>query len=91
MTMAARPTTKEAEGEKPTTRKASTKKATTPKEAASNGPAASAEARSATGPKKRLPAATVRALKELEAGNLNRYADADELFRKLDIKLGEEG
>jgi hypothetical protein len=88
--MATKSTTKEAEGEKPTARKASTKRATTPKKAASNGPAASADARSATGPRKRLPAATLRALKELEAGKLNRYADADELFRKLDIKLGEE-
>jgi hypothetical protein len=38
----------------------------------------------------RLPAATIRALKELEAGNLNRYADADDLFQKLGIKLGKD-
>jgi hypothetical protein len=40
--------------------------------------------------KKRLPAATIRALKELEAGKLNRYADADDMFQKLGIKLGKE-
>ena len=38
----------------------------------------------------RLPAATVRALKELEAGTLTRYADEDDLFEKLGIKLGED-
>jgi anti-sigma factor RsiW len=37
-----------------------------------------------------LPAATRRALKELEAGQLNRYADADDLFRKLGIRLGQD-
>jgi hypothetical protein len=36
-----------------------------------------------------LPAATIRALKELKAGKLTRYADADDLFRKLGIKLGK--
>jgi hypothetical protein len=65
--------------------------ATANAEAASNGPTASAEAKPATGPKRRLPAATVRALKELEAGNLNRYAEVDDLFRKLDIEVGKEG
>ena len=38
----------------------------------------------------RLPAATIRALKELEAGEPNRYADADDLFQKLGIKLGKD-
>ena len=39
----------------------------------------------------RLPAATIRALKELEAGELNALRpDEDDLFRKLGIKLGQE-
>lgn len=38
-----------------------------------------------------LPAATIRALKELESGKLTRYADADDLFKKLGIKLGKKG
>jgi hypothetical protein len=38
----------------------------------------------------RLPAATVRALKEIEAGELTRYADEDDLFKKLGIKLGKD-
>jgi hypothetical protein len=37
-----------------------------------------------------LPAATIRALKELEAGKLTRYADEDDLFEKLGIKLGKD-
>ena len=37
-----------------------------------------------------LPAATRRALKQLESGELNRYADEDELFEKLGIKLGQD-
>jgi hypothetical protein len=36
---------------------------------------------------KRLPAATTKALRELEAGELTRHTDADDLFRKLGIKL----
>jgi hypothetical protein len=38
----------------------------------------------------RLPAATIRALKELEADNLTRYVDEDDLFKKLGIKLGKD-
>jgi hypothetical protein len=38
----------------------------------------------------RLPAATVRALKELETGELTRYVDEDDLFKKLGIKLGKD-
>ena len=39
----------------------------------------------------RIPNATTRkALKEAEAGeNLTRYADADEMFRKLGVKSGQ--
>ena len=39
--------------------------------------------------KKPLPSATIRALAELERGTLNTYADADEMFEKLDIKVAE--
>ena len=38
----------------------------------------------------RLPAATVRALKEIETGELTRYVDEDDLFKKLGIKLGKD-
>jgi hypothetical protein len=115
--VATRSTTKKSGNEKPAAKKA------TPKKAAANGPAASAGAKPATAAKKRLPAATIRALKELDAGevshdadeaapctrshipnartrkalgdadtgkNLTRYVDADDLFRKLGIKLGQE-
>jgi DNA-damage-inducible protein J len=39
----------------------------------------------------RIPNATTRkALRDAEAGkNLTRYADADDLFRKLDLKSGQ--
>ena len=36
----------------------------------------------------RLPVATIRALAELEVGELNRYADADEMFRELGHERG---
>jgi len=81
-------TAKTSGGEKPAPKTVSLKTAT-PEEAVSNGPTAAAEAKPAT-KAKRLPAATIRALKELEAGELTRYADADDLFRKLDIKLGKD-
>jgi hypothetical protein len=103
--------------ETPPAKKAPAKKVT------ANRTATSAKAKPAPKAKKRLPAATVRALKELEAGgvnrdadeaapctrshipnartckalrdadagkNLTRYVDADDLFRKLGIKLGQE-
>ena len=82
--MATKLVPKKSGGETPAVKKASAKKA------AVNGPAASAKARPATKAKKRLPAATIRALKELEAGELNRYVDAADMFQKLGIKLGEE-
>jgi antitoxin component of RelBE/YafQ-DinJ toxin-antitoxin module len=38
----------------------------------------------------RIPNATTReALRDAEAGNLTRHADADDLFRKLGVKRGE--
>lgn len=83
-------TTRQTKGEKPSAGKASAKRVATAKKAAANVLAASAGIAPATKAKKRLPAATIRALKELEAGKLNRYADADDLFQKLGIKLGKE-
>jgi hypothetical protein len=88
--MATRLTPRKSGGEKPAAEKASTKKAAPSEKVAANGPAASAQAKPATKARKRLPAATIRALKELEAGKLTRYADADDLFQKLGIKLGED-
>jgi hypothetical protein len=88
--MAARLMPKKSGGEKPAAKKFSSKKAVLSQKAAANGPAASAEVKPATKAKKRLPAATIRALKELAAGKLNRYADADDMFQKLGIKLGKE-
>lgn len=40
-------------------------------------------------PKKPLPADTLQALAELEAGTLNTYANADEMFEKLGIKVAK--
>jgi hypothetical protein len=104
-------------------KKPAAKKASPKKKAAANGPAALAGAKPATRAKKRLPAATIRVLKELDAGetnddadeaapctkshipnartrkalrdadagkNLTRHVDADDLFGKLGIKLGQE-
>ena len=88
--MATRLMPKKSGGDKPAAEKATAKKGGASKRAAANGPAASAGAEPATKAKKRLPAATIRALKELEAGKLNRYADADDMFQKLGIKLGKE-
>jgi AAA domain len=76
-------TPKKLGSEKPAAKKVSAKKAAPSMKATANGPAASAEAKAATKAKKRLPAATIRALAELEAGELNRYADADEMLREL--------
>jgi hypothetical protein len=81
--MATRLTPKKPGSEKPAARKAPAKKA------AANGPTASAGAKPAIATKKkRLPVATIRALAELEAGELNRYADADEMFRALGHERG---
>jgi hypothetical protein len=88
--MATRLTTKESGGEKPMGKKAPATEVPSSKNAAVNGPATSADTEPATKARKRLPAATIGALKELEAGQLNRYADADDLFQKLDFKLGKE-
>ncbi len=76
--MATRLTSKKSGAEKPAAKKAPPKE-----KAAANGPAASAGAKPATAAEKRLPAATIPAKKELEAGELNHYADADEMFREL--------
>jgi hypothetical protein len=81
-------TPKTSESKAPTPKKASPKKAE-PEEPVSNGPAAVANAESAT-KAKRLPAATIRALKEFEDSELTEYDDADDLFRKLGITLGKD-
>ena len=81
-------TPKTSGGKTPMPKKVSPK-TTTPGEAGSNGPAAVTKTEAAT-KAKRLPAATIRALKELEAGELTRYDDADDLFRKLGITLGKD-
>jgi hypothetical protein len=80
--MATRLTSKKSGVVKPAAKKAPAKKAT------ANGPAASAGAKPATRARKRLPAATIGALVELEAGELNRYADADEMLRELGRERG---
>jgi hypothetical protein len=85
--MATRSTPKKSRGETPAPKKARPKKAQ-PQGAESNGPATPPEARPGS-EAKRLPAATIRALKELRAGKLTRYEDEDDLFRKLGIKLGK--
>jgi hypothetical protein len=77
-------------GEKPAAKKSPAKKGGSARKVAANGPATSAKATPAPKAKKRLPAATIRAMKELAAGKLNRYADADDMFQKLGIKLGKE-
>jgi hypothetical protein len=82
--MATKLTPRKSESQKPAAKNATAKKA------AANGPAASAGAKPTTKAKKRLPAATIRALKELKAGKLNRYADAADMFQKLGIKLAKE-
>jgi hypothetical protein len=86
--MATRSTPRKSKGGAPAPKGVRPKKAQ-PKKTVSNGPAAptGAEPEPKT---KRLPAATIRALKELEAGKLMRYADADDLFRKLGIKVGKD-
>jgi hypothetical protein len=63
----------------PAKAKAAAKKAPAAPKAGKIGPSGS-----------RLPAATIRALKELEADKLTRYVDEDELFKKLGIKLGKD-
>ena len=85
--MAPRSTSKKSRGATPAPKTVRPKRAQS-KGAESNGPATP----SGTQPRpktKRLPAATIRALKELKAGKLTRYEDEDDLFRKLGIKLGK--
>ena len=80
--MATRLTSKKSGVVTPAAKKAPAKKAT------ANGPATSAKAKPAPKANKRLPVATIRALTELEAGELNRYADADEMFQALGHEKG---
>jgi hypothetical protein len=80
-----------ARAKKAVAKKAAAKKATLAKAKASVKKAPATPKAGKTKPSRSgLPAATIRALKELEAGKLNRYADADDLFRKLGIKLGKD-
>jgi guanyl-specific ribonuclease Sa len=73
----------------PAKAKAAAKKAA-PAKAAAKKTAAAAETSKPATSRSRLPSATIRALKEVEAGKLTRYADEDDLFKKLGIKLGED-
>jgi len=87
--MATRLVTKKAAPAK--AKKAVAKKATPAKAKATVKKSSAVSKTSKTMPSRAgLPAATKRALKELEAGKLNRYADEDDLFQKLGIKLGED-
>jgi hypothetical protein len=79
--MAIKLTPKKSRAEKP-----GAKKAPSRMKAVANGPAPSAEATSATAAKRRLPTATTRAKKDLDAGEPNRYAD--ERFRGLGHEKG---
>ena len=59
----------------------------TPKTAKKKPPKAPTAKKPSSAPKSRVPnAATLRALADLKAGRLTRYADADDLFRKLGVK-----
>jgi hypothetical protein len=40
--------------------------------------------------KQALPSATIEALRDLATGNLTRYADEDDMFTKLGIKVGKK-
>ena len=92
--MATRLVTKKAapaNAKKAVAKKAVAKKATLAKAKATVKKSSAVSKTSKTMPSRAgLPAATKRALKELEAGKLNRYADEDDLFQKLGIKLGED-
>jgi hypothetical protein len=97
--MAPKLVTKKAPAKAPATAKKalSAKPPTAAKKAAPAEPPTAAKKASAApkatkvGPSRsRLPAATVRALKEIETGELTRYVDEDDLFKKLGIKLGKD-
>jgi hypothetical protein len=73
------------------TKKAVVKKTSAvPTKAAAKKTSAAPKTSKAVLSRSRIPAATIRALKELKAGELTRYADADDLFKKLGIKLGKD-
>ena len=70
--------------------KAAAKKAAPPKAKAAAKKTSAAPKASKTVPSRsRIPAATIRALKDSRPARLTRYDDADDLFRKLGIKLGK--
>ena len=91
--MATRLTPKKSEGKKPTPKRVSSNQAT-PEETVSNGPAQDAAPPEEAAPctRSHVPnARTRKALRDADAGkNVTEYADADDLFRKLGIKLGQE-
>ena len=91
--MATRLTPKKSEGRKPTPKRVSPNQAT-PEETVSNGPAQDTAPLEAAAPctRSHVPnARTRKALRDADAGkNLTEYADADDLFRKLGIQLGQE-
>ena len=98
--MATRLTPKKSEGKKPTPKRVSPDQAM-PEETVPNGPTATGEAlaQDTALPEEAAPctrshvpnARTRKALRDADAGkNLTEYADADDLFRKLGITLGQD-
>jgi hypothetical protein len=93
--MATRLTPKKSEGKKPTPkRKRVSPNQAAPEEAVSNGPAQDTAPLEEAAPctRSHVPnARTRKALRDADAGkNLTEYTDADDLFRKLGIPLGQE-
>ena len=91
--MATRLTPKKSEGKKPTRKRVSPDQPP-PAKIVSNGPAQDTRPRKKIAPctRSHVPnARTRKALRDADAGkNLTEYADADDLFRKLGITLGQE-
>ena len=91
--MATRLTPKKPEGKKPTSKRVSPDQPR-PEEAVLNGPAQDTALSEEAAPctRSHVPnARTRKVLRDADAGkNLTEYADADDLFRKLGIKLGQD-
>ena len=87
--MTAKSKPKESGGEEPASKPKKVRlRKTTPNGAVPHEPTSSAEPQPAT-KAPRLPVDTIKALRELESGELTRYDDADDLFKKLGIKIGK--
>jgi len=72
------------------TPKAATKNKVAPAKKAAPTKKASTAVNTSRDTESRIPTtSTLRALAELKDGKLNRYADEDDLFRKLGIKVGK--